>query len=390
MPTPSPASGEQDNTVLKRETEYSYNIMLPDGWKQEAEGRYSSASPWAHLEITSRSLPAVYNVDQFTELVQSGLWKDWWPNASLFEITSVEDSQQDHHSAKSIRYRVQESPQYCVVDVQEVVLVSQVLPGNPQGFRIKAWMCEHDVAAHGDIRNSVLDSFQVTTIPARYYTQFVPVKGVMVKGHKSVDPAALLAGAEIVDAMLSGREDIVRCMSLQGADLAVIPRDQVNTDLPEFAHLAETMDFTGRRRDTFEIRGLGGVMGQPVSSAAEEQLLGNWESQHPRYPYRGLVATHEYAHAVQNLCFTQEDWEKWNKFYDKAVEENWYPGSHMMADIYEFFAVFSTGYFEVTNELGHNPDREELWDRFPEIIRALDEIYLGATVPEKFRIYVPR
>ena len=212
----------------------------------------------------------------------------------------------------------------------------------------------------------------------------------MVRAHESVDPAALQAGAEIVDAMLSGRDDIPGCMAQNGGDLAIIPRDQVNSDLPEFAHLAGTSDFTGRRRDNYDIRGLGGVRGNPVSSAGEEQLLGNWESQHPWYPYRGLVATHEYAHGIQNLCFIQEDWEKWNKFYDKAVEENWYPSTHMMADVNEFFAVFSTGYFEVTNELGDDPNRDELRNRYPEIIQALDEVYMGAILPEKFRVWTPR
>ena len=252
-----------------------------------------------------------------------------------------------------------------------------------------AWMCESDVEDHGQTRESILSSFSVTTRPARFYTQFVPVKGVMVKSHKSVDPAALQAGADIVDTLLSGREDIAECMALQGADLAIISRNQVNTDLLEFANIKGTKDFTGRSRDTFEIRGLGGVLGQPVSSAGEEQLLGNRGLEHPWMPYRGLAATYEYAHAVQNLCFTNKDRKQWNKFYEEALDVDLSPGSHMMHDIHEFFAVFSTAYFEVTDELGPHPDRGELRVRFPEIFQALDEIYGGATLPEESRILVP-
>ena len=37
-----------------------------------------------------------------------------------------------------------------------------------------------------------------------------------------------------------------------------------------------------------------------------------------------------------------------------------YPDTHMMHDVNEFFAVFSTGYFEVTDELGQGSDRETL------------------------------
>lgn len=368
--------------------EYTYTIELPDNWTEEREGRYSSESPWARLSITSMRLPAEHGLDQFRQSVQDGLRGNWWPDSSLFEITSVEEVQIENHSAERIRYRVQEAPQYCVVDVEELLVISEFLTGFPQGFRVRVWMCENDVANHGQIRTSVLGSFQVATRPAEYYTQFVPVKGVMVKAHESVAPAALQAGAEIVDGLLSGREDIAECMPLQGADLAIIPRNQTNVDLPEFAHLKGTSDFTGRRRDTFEIRGLGGVAGQPVSSAGEEQLLGNRGPEHPWMPYRGLAAAHEYAHAIQNVCFKQEDHDRWNKFYEEASEAGLYPGSHMMADVHEFFAVLSTVYFEVTNELHDVRTREELAETYPMIFQALDDIYSGATLDEKFRTLI--
>ena len=382
-------------TSPRREVEYDYTIGLPDDWTQKREHRYSSPSPQVHLEITSRRFPVGADIDQYIQQVQDNLkedWEDWWFTTSLFHTTSVEKETTDEKTAIRIRYRVQETSEYCVLDVVDVVLVSRIVPEDPQVFRIRAWMCESRVARRGQLRYDVLKSFEVITrpAPAPYYTQFAPVKGVVVKAHESVDPAALKAGKEIVGAMLSGREDIPGCMARHGGDLAIIPRDQVNTDLPEFAHLAGTKDFTGRPRENYDLRGLGGVVGQSVSSAGEEQLLGNWESKHPWYPYRGWVATHEFAHGIQNLCFTQEDWEKWNKFYDKAVDENWYPGTHMVADVLEFFAVFSTAYFEVTDELGDDPSREELRNRFPEIFQALNEIYGGATLPEKYRTYIRR
>ena len=253
-----------------------------------------------------------------------------------------------------IKYRVQEAP-YCVLEVEEIVLVSRILPGYPQEFRVKAYVCEGRDARLSQVRREILDSFEVVTRPSLYYTQFLPVKGVMVKADGSVDPAALRAGAEIVDVMLSGREDIAECMSRRGADLAIIPRDQSNTDLPEFAYLAGTSDFTGRSRDNFDIRGLGAIDGQPVSSAGEEQLLGEFGPEHPWYPYRGLVAVHEYAHGIQNLCFTPEDHERWNTFYADAERAGIYPGTHMMADELEFFAVFSTAYFEGDRGAGSRP-----------------------------------
>ena len=373
--------------------DYDYTIELPDDWTRKREGKYSSPSPQVHLEITSHRFPAGADIGQYIQQVQDNLkedWEDWWFTTSLFDTTSVEKETTDEKTAIRIRYRVQETSEYCVLDVVDVVLVSLIVPEDPQVFRIRAWMCESSVARRGQLRDDVLKSFEVITkpAPAPYYTQFLYVKGVQVRAHESVDPAALQAGAEIVDAMLSGREDIPGCMAQNGGDFAIIPRDQFNTDLPEFADLKGTKDWTGRSRDTFDIRGLGGIGSRP-STAGEEQLLGNWGPEHPWYPYRGLVATHEYAHGIQNQCFTQEDWEKWNGFYDEAVEQNWYPGTHMMADVFEFFAVFSTAYFEVTYELGDDPSREEIRNRFPEIFQALDEIYGGATLPEIYRVKLP-
>ena len=371
--------------VILRDMEYTYTVELPEGWRQEGKDRYSSTTPWAHLTISSQMLPDGYGVERFSQFVQDDLQKGWWPNASLFEIDSVEEGLTNNQPTRHFHYRVQESTQYCVVDVQELVGVTQILPGIPHGFRLRAWMCENDVAAHGQVRESLLESFEVNTGPAEYYRQFIVANGVTVKADGSVDPAAVEAGAEIVSAMLSGRQDIVRCMARTRADLAIIPRDQTVTTLPEYAHLAGTKDFTGRSRDTFDLRGLGGVVGQPVASAAEEQLLGTLEPKHPYYPHRGLVPVHEFAHSIQNLCFTPEDDERWNGFYQDALQLDLYPGTHMMADVDEFFAVFTTGYFEVTDELGSDNTRDILEARFQDVFQALDDIYKGAVLPEIYK-----
>ena len=57
----------------------------------------------------------------------------------------------------------------------------------------------------------------------------------------------------------------------------------------------------------------------------------------------------------------------------------------MMANVREFFTVFTTGYSEVTDELYPVNDRETLKNRFAEVFVALDEIYGGATPPEEYR-----
>ena len=386
-----PSTGEGPYSIVNNDLDYSYTISLTNAWDQEREGVYSRTFPWSQLRVTSQYIETGTNLKNFSETVRSGLRDEWWPNASLFDISSVEEVQLGDVPSYRMRYRVQESPKYCLVDVEEAIVISDALPGYPKGFRVRAWMCESQVRAHGSERGETLDSFRIVTIPSPYYQQFIFTNGVTVKATDGVDPAALRAGADIVVTMLSGRQDLARCMAQRGAALAIIPRDQPVTALPEYAHLRGTYDFTGRSRDTFDLRGLGAADPlHPVSSAGEEQLLGQFGPQHPYYPYRGWVAVHEFAHGIQNICFTAADDIRWREFYVAALNANLYPGTHMMADVKEFFAAFSTGYFEVTYELGPDSTRDSLKTRFPSVFEFLDAIYGGATLPQEYREIIPR
>ena len=386
-----PSTGEGPYSIVNNDLDYSYTISLTNAWDQEREGVYSRTFPWSQLRVTSQYIETGTNLKNFSETVRSGLRDEWWPNASLFDISSVEEVQLGDVPSYRIRYRVQESPQYCLVDVEEAIVISDALPGYPKGFRVRAWMCESQVRAHGSERGETLDSFRIVTIPSPYYQQFIFTNGVTVKATDGVDPAALRAGADIVVTMLSGRQDLAQCMAQRGAALAIIPRDQPVTTLPEYAHLRGTYDFTGRSRDTFDLRGLGAAEPlHPVSSAGEEQLLGQFGPQHPYYPYRGWVAVHEFAHGIQNICFTAADDIRWREFYVAALNANLYPGTHMMADVKEFFAAFSNGYFEVTYELGPDSTRDSLKTRFPSVFESLGAIYGGATLPQEYREIIPR
>ena len=109
-------------------------------------------------------------------------------------------------------------------------------------------------------------------------------------------------------------------------------------------------------------------MGQPMASSAEEYLLKN--------PIDPNVTVHEYAHSIQNLCFSPEDHSRWNTFYEAARQADAYPGAYAMLDTYEFFAVLSTIYLGATHELGDRADvRSDLSADFPGLWSFLEDIY---------------
>jgi hypothetical protein len=192
--------------------------------------------------------------------------------------------------------------------------------------------------------------------------------------------------ADIVETMLSGRPDIGDCMAGVYAGLAIIPKDDYITTLPEFAYLKGQSDFTGRPYESFQLRGTGAIPGQPVSATSEETLLGLTGDKYPSYPFGSLVTVHEFAHGLQNLCFNQDDHDRWDEFYDAALQADIFPDTHMMTNVREFFAVFTTAYFGVTDELGRGAARSTVEEDFPEIFESLEEIYGGAVLPPELRL----
>ncbi len=217
-----------------------------------------------------------------------------------------------------------------------------------------------------------------------YYTQFLTVKGVTIKGNDAIDPMAFQSAADMIGPMLSGRQDIAECAEEVDMELAIIPREEKITTLPEFRFLEDTTTHDGRSYES--VRGGGAVRGRPITVTSEESLLGLKEN---RYPYIALVTVHEFAHSIQNLCFTAEDHSEWEAFYDSALQDNLYPGAYLMTNSMEFFAVFSTAYFEVTTELGPNTSRALVKTNYPEIFEFLDEVYGGAELSAESKRLTP-
>ncbi len=360
--------------------ELDYAVGLAEGWGRTSVHGYRRNDPWGILRLKPLG-PADRTLMELAHSVRDGLEqeiRDQWPTHSLFEFTSLEEVRVGEQLVYELRYRAQEAPQYCVVSVVERIAATEGWHGLSTGVRAISWMCEADAGRHDASRQAMLDTLHITAEPSDYYTQAVLLDGVLIKASAKVDPDALAAAGEVIRWMLgTARQDVRACMADMGAGLAIIPRDEFVTSLPEFAAQRGGSDFTGRTYDSFAIRGLGAVRGQPVSATSEESLIG---TEHERDLN---ITVHEFAHAIQNLCFTPADAEKWGRFYGEALGAGLYPGTHAMHDVFEFFAVFSSSYFGVTDELGNREtSRDMIRDEFPEIFESLEEIYGGPRLPE--------
>ena len=318
--------------------------------------------------ISKFDLSSTTTLQQFAESVRDNLRGDWWPTASLFEITTFESRQYGEQEIYFVNYLVRESPTYCILDVSEIITVGSSLPGFAAGFRVRHQACDWELPGLlTQQRSEALSSFRVVTKPSDYYTQFLNAKDITIKSNPKVDTSALKQASTIVGLMLDGRRDIADCISNAGSAFAIYPKDVPVTDLPEFAYLRGQKDIWGRTYESGEIFGLGAVKGNPVSAASEQSLIPE-----PQYPHQGFwVAVHELGHHLMNLCFSEQDHAIWERLHRETLEANLGLGQGLMVNVDEFFAGLATIYFSIDD----NIPRRHLEHFPPEILTRLKEFY---------------
>lgn len=201
------------------------------------------------------------------------------------------------------------------------------------------------------------------------------MKGVTIKANEKVDPEALQVAAKIIALMLDGRADIAECIEGYGSSFAVFPKGAAVTELPEFGFLSGREDIWDRSYDEPGlIFGLGGVRGNPISTASEESLLRD-----PAYPEQGYwVAVHELGHHLMNLCFTPDDHRAWEGLHRQTLQSDFDWGKGLMINVDEFFAGLTEVYFSVNSRI----PKRRLSDFPPGVVDRLEDFY-GDLVPEE-------
>lgn len=121
-----------------------------------------------------------------------------------------------------------------------------------------------------------------------FYAKYIDADGIPILSSAVVADAALSRACDIVVAMLALRDDVRRQMIAHGARVAVIGRNELLTDIPEFRNLGA---------DWSQQRGAGATLDNPLSGCAEENLLCL-----PNDPYKGeKLLIHSFAHAMRSL-----------------------------------------------------------------------------------------
>ncbi|MXZ42894.1 MAG: SH3 domain-containing protein [Caldilineaceae bacterium SB0666_bin_21] len=358
--------------IVIRNHDYAFSVDIPAGWTQEQA--HVADAEWVgegSLRLRSHPHPDGMALDRLARTIRANLRSDW-PYALVFEIDSFEKQEVAGQDRYVLKYRVRERPGACLLDVEEVIMVGGSQLGPARAFRAQHRMCAWEEAE--STRRALLDSLSVVAVPS-YYAQFLQSGGIWIKAPGQVDPRALHTAADRVELMLARvRHGIPDCLADAGAELAIYPGDSHVTDLPEFADLQGQLDEVGDPYDTY--LGLGGIPGQPVSGVPENNLLALLDDG----DIWSDVTIHEFAHLIQNLCFTPAEHVQIDALYDRTKRLGRFEDTYAMLNVEEFFAVFTTVYFNASWRLSDfglrgNWGRVDLRHREPEIFAFMESIF---------------
>lgn len=212
-----------------------------------------------------------------------------------------------------------------------------------------------------------------------FFAKRLDYERIPIKAPTNVVDQALFAAYDRLSMMLTHLPSVRAKLAKAGAELHIIGRDQVTTDLPDWRHdkgkpLAE---YNGLTRDQ-RTRGMGGLH----TSCGEENLL---RLEKDRYRGRD-ICVHEFAHNILNHGAPPEFRQKVRQQHRRSLERGLWIGSYAGSNLDEFFAELSMWYFGTHGDLtmqGPKPanGREGLLAYDPEAFRLLDDFYTGRMEP---------
>ena len=206
-----------------------------------------------------------------------------------------------------------------------------------------------------------------------FFAKELDYKGIPIKASAIVDDRALFVARDRLDRLLRHLPDALYNLKVAGAELHIIGKDQVTSDLPEHQRL-KGKPFDGKLTVDQRTRGLGGLL----TSCGEENLL---ELAADRYRGRD-ICTHEFSHNLQDQGLSADVRELIRKRFRASLDKGLWQGSYAATNEHEFWAELTMWYFGThgdRNMKGAKPadGPEGLKTYDPEAYDLLDAIYSG-------------
>lgn len=206
-----------------------------------------------------------------------------------------------------------------------------------------------------------------------FYGKMLEYDGIPIKAASVVADQALLIARERLTRLLKNLPQARYNLRLAGAELHIIGKDQVTSDLPEHRHL-KGKPFDGKLTVDQRTRGLGGLL----TSCGEENLL-----ELPTDRYRGRdICLHEFAHNLQGQGLSEDVRRKIREQYHRSLDAGLWKGGYAASNENEYFAELTMWYFGTHGDLniqGPKPENgpEGLRKYDPLAYALLDDLYSG-------------
>jgi alpha-glucosidase len=208
-----------------------------------------------------------------------------------------------------------------------------------------------------------------------FFSKRLDFHGIPIKAPAAVADAALQAAYARLSMLLSNQPMVISNLAAAGAELHIIGRDQVTTDLPEWRHDkgVPRPEYHGLTRDQ-RTRGMGGLL----TSCGEENLLKLGQD---RYHGRD-ICVHEFSHNIRNHGVPRDIRARFDEQYHRSLDQGLWQKSYAGSDPDEFFAELTMWYFGTHGDLhmtgpkpANGPEGLKQYD--PDAFALLDEFYSG-------------
>jgi alpha-glucosidase len=210
-----------------------------------------------------------------------------------------------------------------------------------------------------------------------FFAKQLDYQGIPIKAATVVSDEALVEAQRRLHRLLQNQPNVAYNLHQAGAELHIIGKDQVTSDLPEHHELKgkKIPEYGGLTVDE-RTRGLGGLL----TSCGEENLLNL-----PEDRYKGRdICIHEFAHNIQDNGVTEEVREAIRRQYMKSLEKGLWKGAYAASNESEFFAELTMWYFGTHGDMGMTGPKpadgpEGLLAYDPDAYHLLDDFYSGRT-----------
>lgn len=250
----------------------------------------------------------------------------------------------------------------------------------PVGLLIMVLLPARSLAAQDSPRAQSRPAITAIDPPeGNFFAKRLDYAGIPIKAPTNVVDEALFAAYGRLSMLMSNLPSVRVNLRAAGAELHIIGRDQVTTDLPEWRHdkgkhLAE---YHGLTRDE-RTRGMGGLL----TSCGEENLL---KLAHDVYRGRD-ICVHEFSHNILAHGASPTVRDKVRAQHRRSLDAGRWVNSYAGSNYDEFFAELSMWYFGTHGDMhmkGAPPASGcaglKAYD--PEAFALLDDFYSGRMEP---------